>query len=92
MTSTGAIIAFCALGGLQLLGLLSAWCARLSEGSRCQTSFQRLFLACLFLVGGMTIASILIGSGCWLLLGITLSLMVLTATCDFTRSCRATVW
>ena len=72
---------------VQSIGLLSAWLARLSEGSSCQTSCQRFFLACLVLVGMGTIASLALAPGCWLASGATFSLMVVATTCDF-RRCR----
>jgi hypothetical protein len=78
-------------GALQVLGLTSAWAARLSERSRRQASCQRLFFGCLALIGGATIISLILGPVCWLTCGITLSLMVLTATCDFSGSRQATL-
>ena len=74
------------LAAVQVLGLASAWLARLSENSRRQSSCQWLFLACLALVGGSTIVALGLGSGCWLVCGATFSLMVLAVTCDFSRS------
>jgi len=71
---------------IQALGYLSAWAARCSEGSRHQAWFQRLFVVSLLLVGGATIVSLGVGPGCWVSCGTTLSLMVVGATCEFTRS------
>ncbi len=76
----------------QILGLVSAWCARLSEGSTRQTPCQWLFFGCLILVGIATIFALRLGSGPWLTSGSTLSLMVLTVTCDFNRAGRGSVW
>jgi hypothetical protein len=77
------------LVSVQVLGLLSATLARLTEGSSYQGSSHRLFLGCLALVGLTTMgALILVGSGGWLTSGTTFSLMVLAATCDFRRSDR----
>jgi len=64
---------------------LSAWLARLSEGSARQAACQRFFLACLLLVGLGTIASLALVPTYWVASGTTLSLMVLAATCDFRR-------
>jgi len=80
------------LGSLQVLGLLTAWMARVSEGSRWQSLFQHVFLGGLILMGGASVVSLDLGSGCWLTCGTTLSLMVLMATCDFRRCQRATAW
>ncbi len=80
------------LGGIQVLGLLSAAVARLSEGSRRQASSQRFFLGCLGLVGGTTMLCLGLWPGCWLASGSTLAVMVLGVTCDFGRSRRATAF
>ncbi len=74
---------------VQLAGLSSAWLARLSEGSRGQTSCQRIFLACLGLVGVATVLSLFMTAGTWMFSGATLSLMVLAAVWDFGGSTRA---
>ncbi|NUQ62551.1 MAG: hypothetical protein HUU20_08685 [Pirellulales bacterium] len=71
-----------------LVGLSSGLAARLSEGSRLQTAFQTAFLVCLATVGGTTISLLGSAPGAWLGAGATLSVMVLTATCDFSRSRR----
>lgn len=80
------------LGAVLLSGLTTAWVTRLSEGSCRQTSCQRLFLGSLAVVGLTTIVSVGLGPGCWLASGATLTLMVLTVTCDFSRSRQATAW
>jgi len=74
------------MAAVQVLGLLSAWVARLSEGSRRQVLCQRLFMACLLLVGLAAVALPQTGSGCWMLASATLPVMVLLATYDFGRS------
>jgi hypothetical protein len=79
-------------GTVQVLGLTSAWIARLSTGSRRQTSCHCVFLACLPVVGGSAAVSLGLGPSCWLVSSVTLSLMVLTVTCDFSRSQRGTAW
>jgi hypothetical protein len=79
-------------GAVQVIGLTSAWVARLSAGSRRQTSCHCLFLACLPLVGGAAAFSLGLGLRCWLVCSITLSLMVLTVVCDFSRSQQGTAW
>jgi hypothetical protein len=69
-----------------ILGLLSGLAARVSEGSRHQTACQAAFLLCLAMVGITAIFSLGGAPGAWLGSGATLSIMVLTATCDFSRS------
>lgn len=70
---------------IEILGLLSAWATRCSEGSAWQAWFHRLFYACLLLVGFATVVAFGVGPGCWISCGATLSVMVVGATCDFSR-------
>ncbi len=70
---------------VQLLGLFSAWIARLSEGSSRQTAAQRLFFVSLALVGVATLVSLGLRPGDWLSSAIVLSVMVVGTVCDFTR-------
>jgi hypothetical protein len=72
-----------ALGLVQFAGLLSAWLARLSEGSRGQAHCQTLYLACLGLIGVATMLSVSLGPRYLLFCGLTLSAMVLVAVWDF---------
>ena len=76
-------------GSIQVVGLLSAWLARLSEGSRRQTSCHGLFFVCLALIGLSMIASMAAGPKYSLPTGITLSVMVLAAVWDFRPDPRA---
>lgn len=76
----------------QFLGVLSAWVARLSEGSCCQAVSQYVFFGVLPLMGVTTAAAMAIGPGCWLTCSATLAIMVLTVTCDFRRSREAATW
>jgi len=82
----------CVLAVIEVLGLLVAWIARISEGSRQEARFRWLFFACLTLVGGITIVSLTIGPGYWLAAGATLAIMVLTVTCDFRGARHATAY
>jgi hypothetical protein len=68
---------------IQIAGLISAWLARLSEGSPSQAHCQRLFVGCLALMGLLTMASVALGVRYWLVSGATLSIMVLVAVWDF---------
>jgi len=89
-TETPAIVWL--LIAVQVLGLLSAWVARLSEGARCRGYAQCVFLGCLVVVAGTTIVALGLGPGYWLITGMTFPLMVLTVTCDFSHTRRPTVW
>ncbi len=71
------------LGLVQVVGLLSAWLARLSEGSASQAWCHRVFVVCLGLMGLTTMAFVAIGARYWLASGATLSAMVLAAVWDF---------
>jgi hypothetical protein len=76
------------LGFIQIAGLVSAWLARLSEGSRSQAPCHWLFLAFLGLVGLATMASVTLGPRYWLASGATLSVMTLGAIWDFRAQAR----
>ena len=73
------------IAAVQIIGLFSAWATRFSEGSVWQVWFQRLFFASLLLMGVTTVLAFGVGPGCWISCGTTLSLMVVGATCDFSR-------
>ncbi len=72
-----------ALALLQVIGLLSAWLARLSEGSTQQAWCHWLFVGCLAVIGLATMAFVAAGTKHWLPSGATLSVMVLAAVWDF---------
>ena len=76
--------AFWILTVVEILGLTSAWFARLSEGSPRQAFCQRLFFGCLVLVGVAMIPAVKLGPGFWFSSGTTLSLMILAVTYDCT--------
>lgn len=70
----------------QLLGVSSAWLARLSEGRRHQVLCQWMFFGVLPLVGVANMVALAVGPGYWLACSATLAFMVLTVTCDFRGS------
>jgi hypothetical protein len=76
------VVAWC-LACVQVVGLASAWLARLSARSTRQASCERLFFCCLALVGMVTMVAFSLGAGAFLISGTTLSIMVLTTTWDF---------
>jgi hypothetical protein len=79
------------MGGIQVLGFVSAWLARLSEGSGHQTKCQRLFLLSLILMGGLTMAAAAgLQPTYWLAPAFTLALMILVVICDFRNCDRST--
>lgn len=73
----------------QLAGLVSAWLARLSEGSARQACCQRLFVACVALLGLLTMVTVAMGARYWWASGGTLSAMILAAVWDFRPHTRA---
>jgi hypothetical protein len=77
---------------IQVVGLVSAWMARVSERTRQEAFFQRLFFVCLIVVGLTTIAAVWLRLACWLVSAVTFALMVLAATCDFGSRDRRGVW
>ena len=77
---------------VQPLGLLSAFAARLSEGSPRQGISQRMFFGALFLVGMASIVALAVGPGCWLACSTSLAVMVSTAICDFRGGREASTW
>jgi hypothetical protein len=68
---------------VQVAGVISAWLARLSEGSRGQDSCHRLFFGFLALMGLATMYSVALGPRYLLFACISLSVMVLVAIWDF---------
>lgn len=78
----------CFLGLIQIAGLLSAWLARLSEGSRRQASCQLLFVGCLAVMGLLTMGLLVLGASYWLASGATFAVMVLAAIWDFSAHAR----
>jgi len=76
----------------QILGVLSAFAARFSEGSPRQAISQGMFLGVLPLMGVATLLALAVGPGCWLGCATTLAVMVLTVTCDFRRGRESATW
>jgi hypothetical protein len=69
----------------QVFGLLSACFARLSEGSPCQTLCQCVFFVALPMTGIAAALALAVGTGWWLACSVTLAVMILTVTCDFSN-------
>jgi len=76
----------------QILGVLSAFAARFSEGSPRQAISQAMFLGVLPLMGVATLLALAVGPGCWLGCAATLAVMILTVTCDFRRGRESATW
>ena len=75
----------CVISLVQVCGILSAALARITEGRRWQSLCQRLFLALLVIVAFTTILNVWNAPQQWMMSATTLAVMVVTATCDFSR-------
>lgn len=73
----------------QVLGLTSAWLARISQGCRCEGLCQWLFYVCLSTVGLATMVNFALVPGWWWVTATVFSIMVLVVTCDFRPARRA---
>jgi hypothetical protein len=73
----------CTFGALQVLGVVAAGLARLTEGTRHERGGQWLCLAALAMVGGLCGAAIQFGPDTAAACAVTLSLMTLIAVGDF---------
>jgi hypothetical protein len=74
---------------VQVVGFVSAWLARFSEGSKHQTRCQWFFMLSLLAMGGLTMAAATgLQPPYWLAPATTLALMILVAICDFSHSRR----
>jgi hypothetical protein len=91
MPEFGLSTEYAFLGGIQAVGLLSAWLARFTEGSRHQHWYQRLFFFCLLALGVATLAALLSSPAACVMAGATLAVMVLVATWDFSAGKRAAI-
>ena len=69
--------------GIQGLGLVSMWLARLSHGCTWESFGQRVFLICLALVGLTALAAPTLGPCHCLSAGFALAMMVVGAITDF---------
>ncbi len=75
----------CVISSLQVCGLVSACLARISEGRPWQELCQRMFVALLVVVAFMTVLNVWNAPQQWMMSATTLAVMVVTATCDFSR-------
>jgi hypothetical protein len=73
----------CALGIVQILGVLAAASARLAEGTRYERGGHWLCLLSLVVVGGVCGWSLQLGPGVSAACAVTLTIMTLIAIMDF---------
>jgi len=73
----------CALGIVQILGVVAAASARLAEGTRYERGGQWLCLLSLVVMGGLCGWSLQLGPGVSAACAVTLTLMTLIAIMDF---------
>jgi hypothetical protein len=77
---------FCAIGAVQLLGLVAAAAARLTEGTRLESCGQCLCLAALATVGTACGVAIQYGPGLAAASAGALAIMTLITVADFSRA------
>ena len=77
----------CALGGVQLLGLVAAAVARLAEGSRYERACQWCCMGALAVVGGLCGFAIQFGPDAAATSAVTLLLMTMIAVVDIRERC-----
>jgi hypothetical protein len=82
---------FSAVCAVQALAIASVVLARITEGCVGQVCFQRVYVALLLVLGGLTLATVFSGSGYWMSFGATLAMMALGGTIDLGRAGRATI-
>lgn len=82
---------FFALVAVQAIGLLSLFVARAAENSPLHAATQIFFLASLGGVGLSAMVALSFRSHSWIVAGITLAVMIVGATCDFSQSRRPAV-
>ncbi len=75
----------CVISSVQVCGLVSAVLARITEGRRGQDLSQRMFLACLVVVAFTTVLNVWNAPQQWVASAVTLTVMIVTATCDFSH-------
>jgi hypothetical protein len=73
----------CAIGLLQVLGIVAAATARLAEGTRYERGGQWLCLLSLVVIGALCGWSLQLGPGASAACAVTLTLMTLIAIIDF---------
>ncbi len=83
MSTAEALLLAWFLGVVQVSSLTSALFVRVSAGRPSQPLAQRLFVACLALMGFVTMGALYLGPGYWLMAAATLASMILIVTCDF---------
>lgn len=76
---------FCALGAVQVLGVVAAGVARLTEGTRHEMGGQRLCLVALATMGTVCGVAIQFGPDAAAAAAGTLALMTLISVADFSR-------
>jgi hypothetical protein len=75
----------CVMSTVQACGILCAALSRVFEGQRWQALFQQMFLGLLVVVAFMAVLNVWNSPQHWMMTATTLAVMVVTATCDFSR-------
>src|SRR6478672_5830732 len=83
---------FWLLASLHVVGLISVLLTRLPQSHRVHALCHHGFLACLFLVAGATLFTILAQSHWWVWSGTTFSIMAVGATAEWGRAVHGPVF
>jgi hypothetical protein len=75
----------CVISSVQFCGILCAALSRITEGLRWQALFQRMFFGLLVVVAFTAVLNVWNSPQHWMMSATTLAVMVVTATCDFSR-------
>jgi hypothetical protein len=75
----------CVVSSVQFCGILCAALSRIAEGQRWQALFQRMFFGLLVVVAFTAVLNVWNSPQHWMMSATTLAVMVVTATCDFSR-------
>ncbi len=82
---------FFLLMAIQAGGLLSMFFNRATEGGRLHGLSHGLFFAAFTCVGFSALVALSFRSQCWIVAAITLGIMIVGATCDFSHTRRPAI-
>jgi hypothetical protein len=85
MFSGVSLSQLCVISFVQVCGIVCAALARMAEGRRWQGLVHRLFLGVMVIVAFTSVLIIWNAPQQWMISATTLTVMVVTATCDFSR-------
>jgi hypothetical protein len=75
----------CLVSSVQVCGIIVAALSRIAAGQHWQALFQRMFLGLLVVVAFTAVLIVWNAPQHWMMSATTLAVMIVTATCDFSR-------